>query len=84
MKYMTRKDWRDYVLGHSTNGVDAAMTEKVIREWIHIYTEEADITIATLKASSGHQIYTEKIEVLLKRWSQIKCLCGQALEHMPG
>lgn len=84
MKYMTRRDWRDYVLGHSTNGVDAAMTEKVIREWIQVYTKEADTTIATLKASSGDPICTQKTEVLLKRWSQIRRLCGQALEHMPG
>lgn len=82
MKYMTRRDWRNYVLGHSTKGVNAAKTEKAIQEWIQIYAKEADATIAALRSSSEHQIYTHKTEVLLKRWNQIKCLCGQALEHI--
>ncbi|KAI9927979.1 hypothetical protein MW887_002831 [Aspergillus wentii] len=83
IKYMTRRDWRNYVLGHSMKGVDDNKTQATIQEWIKIYAKEADRKIATLEAmkSSGeNQIHSGKIDMLLKRWKQIKHLCDEALK----
>jgi hypothetical protein len=92
MKYMTRKDWRSYVLGHSTRGVDAKKTANIIRGWIGSYLKETQMTIGILEemltknspaaadvAWKEAQGEKEKIAILLGRWKQIKRLCEDAL-----
>ena len=80
---MTRRDWRNYVLGHSTKGEDAKKSESIIREWIEAYAKEANATIAaleTMESNPADQTHNGKIEMLLKRWKQISGLCEQAME----
>ena len=80
---MARRDWRNYVLGHSTKGEDPRKSESIIREWIKAYAKEANATIATLETMGsklGDQTHRGKIEMLLKRWKQISDLCEQAVE----
>lgn len=96
MKYMTRKDWRSYVLGRSTRGVDATKTEDIIRGWIRTYLAETDVSIGLLEAelrtqSGGSAVATgeqkeekDKIALLLGRWKQIQQLCKDALASMEG
>ena len=80
---MARRDWRNYVLGHSTKGEDPRKSESIIREWIKAYAKEANATIAaleTMKSDLADQIHGDKVEMLLKRWKQISGLCEQAVE----
>lgn len=81
---MTRRDWRNYVLGYSSKGVDARKTEDIIREWIKGYAKEASTAIDTLEGMKGSSEVEGglggKIDMLLKRWRQIDGLCRQALE----
>lgn len=81
---MTHSDWQNYILGHSTKGVDEKKSETIIREWIGIYAKEASAAIATLKdmesSDGADQTHGGKLRILLKRWRQIKVLCQQALE----
>lgn len=80
---MTRRDWRNYVLGHSTKGEDAKKSEFIIREWIKTYAKEANATIAaleTMESNPTDQTHSGKVEMLLKRWKQISDLCEQAVE----
>lgn len=81
---MTHSDWQNYVLGHSTKGVDEKKSETIIREWIGIYAKEASTAIATLKdmksSDGADQTHGGKLGILLKRWRQIEELCQQALE----
>ena len=65
---MTRRDWRNYVLGHSTKGEDAKKSESIIREWIEAYAKEANATIAaleTMESNPADQTHNGKIEMLL-------------------
>lgn len=84
LKYMTRRDWRNYVLGHSSKGVDARKTEDIIREWIKGYARETSAVINTLEGMKGSSEVDRglggKVDMLLKRWRQIDGLCRQALE----
>lgn len=81
---MTHSDWQNYILGHSTKGVDEKKSETIIREWIGIYAKEASAAIATLKdmesSDGADQTHGGKLRILLKRWRQIEVLCQQALE----
>lgn len=82
---MPRRDWRNYVLGHSVKGVDSAKSEAIIQGWIREYIKEADMTIAGLEDLGARPEENEdagKIDMLLKRWRQIRGLCEQALEAM--
>lgn len=76
-------DWRNYTLGVSTKGFDAKTSETIIRDWIKTYANEADTAIASSESSRPTKTDfkdQEKVNVLLKRWKQIKTLCDQALE----
>ncbi|RJE23211.1 SET domain protein [Aspergillus sclerotialis] len=84
VKYMTRKDWQNYVLGHSTKGVNSVTTRKVIQAWIHTYTKEAETAVGTLRSCSERHMYPQKIEMLLKRWAQIICVCVKAIDSISG
>lgn len=81
---MTRRDWQNYVLGHSTKGVNSVATRKVIQGWIHTYTKEAETAVGTLQSCSERHIYPQKIEILLKRWAQIICVCAKAIDSISG
>jgi hypothetical protein len=48
LKYMTRRDWRNFVLGLSTRGINTAKQNTIIRGWIGAYLKEAETTIAIL------------------------------------
>ncbi|THC98029.1 hypothetical protein EYZ11_002455 [Aspergillus tanneri] len=81
IKYMALGDWRSYVLGYSTKGVDADKTNEIIQGWIKTYSNEANTTITSLekiRSSKVERKDQEKIDSLLKRWSQIEELCDQA------
>ncbi|KAL4799389.1 hypothetical protein BDV19DRAFT_258128 [Aspergillus venezuelensis] len=85
MKYMPLQDWQKYVLGYSTRGVDANKSEDVIRGWIRRYIEETDLTIEELMnlgSSEVDQENKDKVQMLLRRWRQIKDLCSIALENV--
>jgi hypothetical protein len=49
IKYMTRTDWQNHILGISTRGVDAMRTNVIIRGWVATYLQEADGMIALLE-----------------------------------
>lgn len=81
LKYMTRRDWRNWVSGHSVKGVNAQKTAAIMRDWIRLYAEEADTTIAVLQATKPHERdQVAKIGLLLKRWEQIRALCSMAMQ----
>ena len=83
MKYMTRKDWRNYVLGMPAKSFNASKSSTIIQGWIRAYMKEADKTIAALDlrlAPGQPNDHVEKLEMLRGRWRQIKDLCGQALK----
>ncbi|RLM01738.1 hypothetical protein CFD26_103576 [Aspergillus turcosus] len=83
LKYMTRRDWRNYALGYSTKGCDTQKSNATIQEWIRAYAKEADTTIAALEALGSRDIDQKcngKVSTLLRRWKQIKALCDKALE----
>ncbi|KAL4783013.1 hypothetical protein BJX76DRAFT_270176 [Aspergillus varians] len=83
IRYMSLEDWQNYVLGYSTRGVDAKKSEDIIRGWIRTYIEEADLTLdelGNLESSRIGQEQQGKVQMLLKRWRQIKDLCGEAFE----
>ncbi|OJJ43428.1 hypothetical protein ASPZODRAFT_944827 [Penicilliopsis zonata CBS 506.65] len=83
IKYMTRRNWRNYVLGHSTKGVDARKTESVIRGWVKTYSNEAKTTITALEALRSNEEnvpFSSNIDMLLKRWKQIEWLCNNTAE----
>lgn len=78
IKYMARGDWEDYVLGNSTEGLYTEKTAAVIQGWLRVYIKEADVTVAALE-SKGYHGDTQKAEILLKRWRQIRRFCEQAM-----
>ncbi|PLB52374.1 SET domain-containing protein [Aspergillus steynii IBT 23096] len=83
IKYMAVEDWRNYTLGYSTKNFDAAKSEAIIREWIKTYANEADTVIASLEKAGSQEADlkgSDKVKALLKRWTQIKTLCDQALQ----
>lgn len=80
---MAVEDWRNYTLGYSTKGFDAKRSEAIIREWITTYANEADTVITALEKTRSQEVDQkdrDKVELLLKRWKQIKSLCDQALQ----
>lgn len=84
-KYMSRRDWRNYVLGrggqHSLP--DPKKTNAIIRRWIGTYAKEADVTIVILeKMLDDDDKVRTKVSMLLRRWKQIKGLCEQAMANM--
>ncbi|KAL3466774.1 hypothetical protein BJX64DRAFT_284327 [Aspergillus heterothallicus] len=83
-KYMSLKDWQNYTLGHSTQGVDVEKSAKVIHEWISTYIEEADAHIDELKERGRgdmDQVDEGRSQLSIKRWIQVKELCSKALEE---
>ncbi|KAL2866034.1 uncharacterized protein BJX67DRAFT_152820 [Aspergillus lucknowensis] len=84
MRYMSLEDWRNYALGYSTRGVDAQKSQNVIRGWINTYVEEANATIDELKRLEPGKVGREadgRVQMLLKRWRQVKDLCLKALQE---
>lgn len=94
MKYMTRDDWRNYVFGHSTRGMDPKETANVITNWIEIYLKECKATIEILEnrltilvpkgvaEAVPDEWEANKVTMLLGRWNQIKRMCEDALETL--
>jgi hypothetical protein len=88
MKYLSSTDWRNYVLGYSTLGVDAAKTNSVIRGWIEEYVKEAKVTMGLLddllkrKRRAREERDEARIETLMVRWEGIKALCGTVIEGL--
>lgn len=81
IKYMRLEDWQNYVLGYSTEGMDEQRTEDIIQTWIHAYIKEANLAIEGLEGidieTIGHG-HHERVQMLLRRWRQIKDLCETA------
>ncbi|GKZ36961.1 hypothetical protein AbraIFM66950_008227 [Aspergillus brasiliensis] len=83
LTYMPLRDWQDYVLGYSTEGVDEKMSAAVIRGWIKVYIKEADVAIARLEDLYLAQTEDQGvIRMLLKRWRQIRSLCEEAVDRV--
>ena len=93
IKYMTRTDWQNHILGISTRGVDAMRTNAIIRGWIATYLQEADEMIAMLeKMRTARKENTQnknegitdngRLEILLARWYQIRKLCEDAVQAL--
>ncbi|KAB8236807.1 uncharacterized protein BDW43DRAFT_225415 [Aspergillus alliaceus] len=83
MKYMPLEDWRNYVLGYSTKGVDEKKSEGIIQQWIRAYLGEVDKTFTALEKTGSGQAELkdqQKIKMLMKRWTQIRDLCAKASE----
>ncbi|PLB37322.1 ribosomal N-lysine methyltransferase [Aspergillus candidus] len=88
IKYMAPEDWRNYVLGYSTQGMSEAKSEAIIRKWVRTYVHEAEVTIAALQNVGGAGAETdteragreEKVEMLRRRWVQIGELCRRGLD----
>jgi len=82
MKYMTNAQWRDYVQGRS-QGVEGKIAS-ILHDWISAYLKESMINIKILedmqsRRQSESQVWKkEKINLLLKRWNQIRALCVDA------
>lgn len=82
MKYMTNARWRDYVQGRS-QGVEGKIAS-ILHDWISAYLKESMTNIRILedmqlRQQSESQVWKkEKIDLLLKRWNQIKALCEDA------
>lgn len=83
MKYMSRKDWRNYISGRSNKGLDPEKTAAIIRDWINVYLKESQTGTEglqkALSGQSGDPAYTARMSAILKRWNQIQCLCEDAL-----
>ncbi|KAJ5884995.1 hypothetical protein N7495_009505 [Penicillium taxi] len=82
LKYMKEEDWRNHILEGSDDGVDETKSEAIIKSWLQTYVTEADATMdairETLKSDAVVQANRQKLETLLRRWSQIKEICESA------
>ncbi|RHZ47288.1 uncharacterized protein CDV56_104428 [Aspergillus thermomutatus] len=77
LKYMTRRDWRNYALGYSTKGCDAQKSNVIIREWIRAYAKEADTTIAALEALGSREMDQKCNGKVWKRFPAEEARCCQ-------
>jgi hypothetical protein len=79
---MKEEDWRDHVLEGQSQGFDESLSEATIKRWILAYAAEADAGITALQkaleVNTVVQQHGSKVEILLKRWKQIKELCEHA------
>ncbi|KAH8703824.1 hypothetical protein BGW36DRAFT_287519 [Talaromyces proteolyticus] len=79
MKCMSRREWRNYIQGRGA-APNTIKVNNVIRDWIEVYTKEANFAInilqAVLKAETEDSTKS-KIQALVGRWNQIKHLCDQ-------
>ncbi|PYI07124.1 SET domain-containing protein [Aspergillus sclerotiicarbonarius CBS 121057] len=81
LTYMRPREWQDYVLGYSTQGVDKKKSEAIIKRWIGVYLKEADTTIDRLETLNPDKPeHQGMVRMLLKRWWQIRILCDTAME----
>jgi len=82
---MSRRAWRSYILGHGGAAPDTAKVNRIIRDWIEVYTKEANVAIDNLeimlKADPADST-ASKIKVLVDRWYQIKHLCDEAISKL--
>lgn len=84
MKYMTGHRWRNYVLGRIQDEKDK--TTSILHGWVGTYLRESVSRIQTLKdlkmeqQSNTGERENERIDILLKRWIQIRALCEDALK----
>ncbi|KAL4807604.1 hypothetical protein BDV18DRAFT_106062 [Aspergillus unguis] len=82
IKYMSDPDWRNYVTGVSERGFDKNKTADIIRGWIGIYLEECSIkteSLIRLSETISAESEREKLDSMLDRWRQIRCLCQSAM-----
>ncbi|KAJ5726381.1 uncharacterized protein N7483_007738 [Penicillium malachiteum] len=86
LKYMKGEDWRNHVLEGSIDGVDEKKSMEIIKGWLDVYTSEADATTRAIKMALASnpvvQAHREKVEVILRRWKQIKQICYCAAKAM--
>ncbi|OQE16810.1 hypothetical protein PENFLA_c026G09468 [Penicillium flavigenum] len=84
LSYMKEEDWRNHVLEGQSQGLDESRSEATIKRWILTYAAEADATITALQKAmelnTTVQAHRSKAEMLLRRWRQIKDLCGHAVK----
>ncbi|EED17214.1 conserved hypothetical protein [Talaromyces stipitatus ATCC 10500] len=82
MKYMTNDQWRDYILGRS-QGVENR-TASVLHDWIGAYLKKSMTSIKILEdmqlrpRSESQYWEKDRIDILLRRWNQIRVLCVEA------
>jgi hypothetical protein len=85
MKHMSRRDWRNYVLGQGHALPNPKKTNATILGWIGTYVKEANVTIDILKKTlekEDDDTVRMKVNTLIRRWGQIKRLCEEAVVIM--
>jgi len=79
---MKEEDWRNHVLEGQSQGLDESLSEATIKRWILTYAAEAEAGMIALQKAIEVNItvqeHRSKVEMLLKRWKQIKDLCEHA------
>jgi hypothetical protein len=83
---MAKHRWRNYVQGRTQD--TEVKTTKILHDWIDAYLKESITKIQTLEEIQMKQQSDlrdgekEKIDILLRRWNQIRTLCGNALKSI--
>ncbi|RAO72652.1 uncharacterized protein BHQ10_008664 [Talaromyces amestolkiae] len=83
IKYMTSRQWRNYVLGRIQD--EENKTTSILHDWVGTYIKESTVKIQSLKDIQMEQQLgardgkNDKIDLLLNRWVRIKTLCEDAL-----
>ncbi|PWY90273.1 ribosomal N-lysine methyltransferase [Aspergillus sclerotioniger CBS 115572] len=49
LKYLSRRDWRNYISGRSSHGVDEKKLAGIIRGWVEKYLSECVVTIGIIE-----------------------------------
>lgn len=80
---MTSRQWRNYVLGRIQD--EENKTTSIVHDWVDTYIKESTNKIQSLKdiqmehQSGVRDAKNDQIDILLKRWVQIRKLCEDAL-----
>lgn len=78
---MSRRSWRNYIQGRGA-APDSTKVNAIIRDWIEVYLKETDDTTNKLQdmhSTESDNSVRSKMNMLMRRWEQIKQLCNGAL-----
>lgn len=96
LKCMTRSEWEDYVLDPSSSDL-VPNARKLIRHWIQVYLDESIHAIEKIETKQREGLasgepnclpnnqdssLTNQQSSLLRRWTQIKNMCENALHNL--
>ncbi|KAL4871092.1 hypothetical protein BDV12DRAFT_164779 [Aspergillus spectabilis] len=88
IKYMSRRDWKNYIARTSERGFDADKSAEIVGGWIRAYLNECTVTIDAIydvsTESDGDaaksEAMKEKLDLILARWKQIQRLLESAIQ----